>query len=312
MPYISPMPKLNDNQQIRQLANLELLARQVVEGFITGLHQSPFHGFSVEFAEHRLYNNGESVKNIDWKLLARTDKLFVKQFEEETNLRCYLLLDTSSSMNFPEKGTSKLQFSIYAIASLMHLFKKQRDAFGLCLFSDKVDWLSSAKSTTTHLFHLYAELEKAYNNPKTNTITNITQVLHHVANEIHQRSMVIIFSDMLENSLNPDKVQALFAAVQHLKFSKHEVIIFNVSDKQKEIDFNFDNRPHHFIDIESGAEIKVHPGKVRDAYKASLTEYRHQLELKCAQYHIDLVDVDINEGYHDVLKTYLVKRNKMV
>lgn len=312
MPYISPMPKLNDDQQIRQLANLELLARQVVEGFITGLHQSPFHGFSVEFAEHRLYNNGESVKNIDWKLLARTDKLFVKQFEEETNLRCYLLLDTSSSMNFPEKGTTKLQFSIYAIASLMHLFKKQRDAFGLCIFSDKVDWLSAAKSTTTHLFHLYAELEKAYNNPKTNTVTNITQVLHHVANEIHQRSMVIIFSDMLENSLNPGKVQALFAAVQHLKFSKHEVIIFNVNDKQKEVDFNFDNRPHHFIDIESGAEIKVHPGKVRDAYKASLTEYRHQLELKCAQYHIDLVDVDINEGYHDVLKTYLAKRNKMV
>jgi uncharacterized protein (DUF58 family) len=166
MPYISLMPKLNDEQQIRQLANLELLARQVVEGFITGLHQSPFHGFSVEFAEHRLYNNGESVKNIDWKLLARTDKLFVKQFEEETNLRCYLLLDTSSSMNFPENGTSKLQFSIYAIASLMHLFKKQRDAFGLCLFSEQVDWLSSAKSTTTHLFHLYAELEKAYNNPK--------------------------------------------------------------------------------------------------------------------------------------------------
>jgi len=312
MPYISLMPQLNNNQQIRQLANLELLARQVVEGFITGLHQSPFHGFSVEFAEHRLYNNGESVKNIDWKLLARTDKLFVKQFEEETNLRCYLLLDTSSSMNFPEKGISKLQFSIYATASLMHLFKKQRDAFGLCLFSDKVDWLSAAKSTTTHLFHLYAELEKAYTNPQVNTVTNITQVLHHVANEIHQRSMVIIFSDMLENSLNPDKQQALFAAVQHLKFSKHEVIIFNISDKQKEIDFNFDNRPHHFVDIESGAEIKVHPGKIRDAYKASLTEYRHQLELKCAQYHIDLVDVDINEGYQTMLKTYLVKRNKMI
>ncbi|GAA3966443.1 DUF58 domain-containing protein [Mucilaginibacter dorajii] len=312
MPYISLMPKLNDDQQIRQLANLELLARQVVEGFITGLHQSPFHGFSVEFAEHRLYNNGESVKNIDWKLLARTDKLFVKQFEEETNLRCYLLLDTSSSMNFPEKGINKLQFSIYAIASLMHLFKKQRDAFGLCLFSDKVDWLSSAKSTTTHLFHLYAELEKAYNNPKISTVTNITQVLHHVANEIHQRSMVIIFSDMLENSLNPEKLQSLFAAVQHLKFSKHEVVIFNVSDKQKELDFNFDNRPHHFVDMESGAEIKVHPGKVRDAYQAALTQYRHQLELKCAQYHIDLVDVDINAGYHEVLKTYLAKRNKMV
>lgn len=284
----------------------------MVEGFITGLHQSPFHGFSVEFAEHRLYNNGESVKNIDWKLLARTDKLFVKQFEEETNLRCFLLLDTSSSMNFPEAGTNKLQFSVYAIASLMYLFKKQRDAFGLCLFSDKIDWISAAKSTTTHLFYLYAELEKMYASPKANTQTNITNVLHHIAQEIHQRSLVIIFSDMLENNLDMEKQQALFAAIQHLKFNKHEVVIFNVTDKQKELEFNFDNRPHHFVDIESGDELKVNPARIRDVYKASLKEYRHQLELKCAQYHIDLVDADINEGYHHILNTYLVRRNKMI
>jgi len=306
------MPRLNEEQEIRQLANLELLARQVVEGFITGLHQSPFHGFSVEFAEHRLYNNGESVKNIDWKLLARTDKLFVKQFEEETNLRCFLLLDTSSSMNFPDKGMSKLQFSIYAVASLMYLFKKQRDAFGLCLFSDKIDWLSTAKSTTTHLFYLYAELEKAYNNPKTTTQTNITGVLHHIAQEIHQRSMVIIFSDMLENNMDEEKLRSLFAAIQHLKYNKHEVVIFNVHDKQKELDLNFDNRPHHFIDMESGEEVKVHPGKIREAYQASLTHYRKQIELKCAQYHIDIVDAGIDEGYNEILRAYLIKRNKMV
>lgn len=303
---------LNDDQHIRQLANLELLARQVVEGFITGLHQSPFHGFSVEFAEHRLYNNGESVKNIDWKLLARTDKLFVKQFEEETNLRCYLLLDTSSSMNFPDKGINKLQFSIYAIASLMHLFKKQRDAFGLCLFGDKVDLISQVKSTTSHLFYLYAELEKAYNNPRVNTTTNITQVLHQVAGQIHQRSMIILFSDMLENSQNPEKLQALFAAIQHLKYNKQEVIIFNVSDKQKELDFNFDNRPHQFIDIESGEQVRVHPNKIRESYISSLAHYRHQLELKCAQYHIDIIDAYIEDGYNNVLKSYLIKRNKMI
>lgn len=306
------MPQLNADQQIRQLANLELLARQVVEGFITGLHQSPFHGFSVEFAEHRLYNSGESVKNIDWKLLARTDKLFVKQFEEETNLRCHLLLDTSSSMNFPDKGLNKLQFSIYAIASLMYLFKKQRDAFGLCLFSDKMDWMSQVKSTATHLFYLYAELEKAYNHPKPTTFTNITQVLHQVAGQVHQRSMIIIFSDMFENSLNPEKLQSLFAGIQHLKFNKHEVIIFNVSDKQKELDFNFDNRPHDFIDMESGEHVKVHPGKIRDAYRSSLAQYRHELQLKCAQYQVDLVDAYIEDGYNDVLKSYLIKRNKMV
>jgi uncharacterized protein (DUF58 family) len=303
---------LNDDQHIRQLANLELLARQVVEGFITGLHQSPFHGFSVEFAEHRLYNNGESVKNIDWKLLARTDKLFVKQFEEETNLRCYLLLDTSSSMNFPDKGINKLQFSIYAIASLMYLFKKQRDAFGLCLFSDKADVITQVKSTTSHLFYLYAELEKAYNNPKINTTTNITQVLHQVAGQIHQRSMIILFSDMLENSLNPEKMQSLFAAIQHLKYNKHEVIIFNVTDKQKELDFNFDNRPHQFIDIESGEQVRVHPNKIRDSYISSFAQYRHQLELKCAQYHIDIIDAYIEDGYNSVLKSYLIKRNSMI
>lgn len=303
---------LSEDQHIRQLANLELLARQVVEGFVTGLHQSPFHGFSVEFAEHRLYNNGESVKNIDWKLLARTDKLFVKQFEEETNLRCCLMLDTSSSMNFPDKGINKLQFSIYAIASLMHLFKKQRDAFGLCLFSDKVDWISQVKSTGSHLFYLYAELEKAYNQPKQSTNTDITNVLHQIAGQIHQRSLVILFSDMLENSLNPEKLQALFAAIQHLKYNKHEVIIFNVSDKQKELEFNFDNRPHHFIDMETREQIKVHPNKIRNAYLSSLANYRHELELKCAQYHIDLVDANIEDGYNAILKSYLIKRNRMV
>lgn len=311
MHTLALMAELNNDQQIRHLANLELLARQVVEGFITGLHQSPFHGFSVEFAEHRLYNNGESVKNIDWKLFARTDKLFVKQFEEETNLRSYLLLDTSSSMNFPDKGLSKLQFSVYAIASLMYLFKKQRDAFGLGLFSDKVDWLSTAKSTTTHLFYLFAELEKAFNQPKTNTLTNISDVMHHVAEDVHQRSMIIIFSDMLENSLNADKMQALFAAIQHLKYKKHEVIIFNVVDKKKELDFDFDNRPHHFIDMESGEEMKVHPGRIRETYRAALNEYRHQLELKCAQYHIDLIDANIHDGYNQILKAYLVKRAAM-
>jgi len=306
------MPKLSDEQEIRHLANLELLARQVVEGFITGLHQSPFHGFSVEFAEHRLYNNGESVKNIDWKLLARTDKLFVKQFEEETNLRCYLLLDTSSSMNYPEKGMDKLQFSIYSVASLAYLFKKQRDAFGLCLFSNKIDWISAARSTSKHLFYLFAELEKVYNQPKKNATTNITSVLHHIAEEVHQRSMIIIFSDMLENNYTEEKLQALFAAIQHLKYNKHEVVIFNVNDRHKELDFDFDNRPHHFVDIESGEEIKVHPNKIREAYRSDLNSYRHQLELKCAQYHIDLVDANIHDGYNNILKAYLVKRNSMI
>ncbi|MCJ8210189.1 DUF58 domain-containing protein [Mucilaginibacter sp. RS28] len=306
------MANLKDDQQVRHLANLELLARQVVEGFITGLHQSPFHGFSVEFAEHRLHNTGESVKNIDWKLFARTDKLFVKQYEEETNLRCYLLLDTSSSMNFPQKGISKLQFSIYAIASLMYLFKKQRDAFGLGIFAKQLETLSAARSTATHLFYLFAQLEKAFNEPQDAVTTNISGVLHQVAEQIHQRSLVILFSDMVENGLDEQKQSDLFAAIQHLKYNKHEVIIFNVNDRKKEVEFEYDNRPHLFVDIETGEQLRVQPNQIRDSYLEKMRQYRHQLELRCAQYHIDLVDANIHEGYYELLKAYLIKRNRMI
>jgi len=302
---------LSLNQEIQQFANLELLAKQVVEGFITGLHQSPFHGFSVEFAEHRAYNNGESVRNVDWKLMARTDKLFVKQFEEETNLRCFLVLDTSSSMNFPEKGLSKLEFGVYSAAALMYLFKKQRDAFGLCLFSDQLDFISPAKSTSAHLFYLFAALEKVLQDKKSMQSTGISAVLHQLAGQVHKRSLFIIFSDMLENAMDEQKSADLFAALQHLKHSKHEVVIFNISDHQKELEFNFENRPYHFVDLESGAEMKVHPNEIRDGYRSALNAYRHNLELKCAQYHIDLVDANLHEGYDQVLKAYLIKRNKM-
>jgi uncharacterized protein (DUF58 family) len=302
---------LSLNQEIQQFANLELLAKQVVEGFITGLHQSPFHGFSVEFAEHRAYNNGESVRNVDWKLMARTDKLFVKQFEEETNLRCFLVLDTSSSMNFPEKGLSKLEFGVYSAAALMYLFKKQRDAFGLCLFSDQVDFISPAKSTSAHLFYLFAQLEKILQDKRSMQATTISQVLHQLAGQIHKRSLIIIFSDMLENAMDEQKSADLFAAMQHLKHSKHEVVIFNISDHQKELGFNFENRPYHFVDLESGAEMKVHPNEIREGYQSALNAYRHNLELKCAQYHIDLVDANLHDGYDQVLKAYLIKRNKM-
>ena len=307
------MPNFNQNTALQQLANLELLAKQVVEGFVTGMHKSPFHGFSVEFAEHRLYNNGESVKNVDWKLLARTDKMFVKQFEEETNLRCYLLLDTSASMNYPPQGLSKLQFSVYAIASLMYLFKKQRDAFGLGFFNQHMEWLSPARSTSAHLFYLFAQLEKRYNQPLAGQGTNIAQVLHHVAEDVHQRSMIVLFSDMLEpQSQNPAAQAELFAALQHLKYNRHEVIIFNVCDKTHELDFNFDNRPYHFIDLEQGEELRLHPAQIKQSYIAAMSSYRQQLLLKCAQYKIDMTDAFVEDGYTQVLKTYLSKRQQII
>jgi len=215
--------KLLDNLEVRDLGNLELLAKQVVEGFIIGLHKSPFHGFSVEFAEHRLYNPGESTKNIDWKVFARTDKLFTKRFEEETNLRCQIVIDASSSMYFPKESESnKLQFSSLAAAALMNLLKKQRDAFGLSIFDSAVRNHTKAKSSTAHYRLLLTYLDKLLNNPEDNKTTAAAQALHQIADSIHRRSLVVIFSDMFEQSEATDQ---LFSALQHLKHNKHEVIL---------------------------------------------------------------------------------------
>ncbi len=292
-------------------ANLDLFARQVVEGFITGLHKSPFHGFSVEFAEHRLYNSGESVKNIDWKLYGRTDKLFVKRFEEETNLRCQLVLDISSSMYYPDKGYNKLIFSACAAASLIYLFKKQRDAFGLSYFSDKLEFSSPASSTTVHQKYLFSQLGRLMQREKQGDKTALASSLHEIAEILHKRSMVIIFSDLFEQASSAEGQSALFGALQHLKHNKHEVIVFNVLDHSKEVDFNFKDRPYHFIDMETGEELKLHPAQIKEEYTKSVEIFRKDLQLKCAQYHIDLVDADISSGFTQVLQAYLIKRNRM-
>lgn len=291
--------------------NLELLAKQVVEGFITGLHKSPFHGFSVEFAEHRIYNTGDSVKNIDWKLFAKTDKLFSKRYEEETNLRCQFVIDSSSSMFFPNDEYNKLTFAVQSTACLMYLLKKQRDAFGLSLFTDQVSLNTQAKSTNTHQKFMFSQLEHVLKAPKMNVQTNLPLALHQIAELIHKRSLVIIFSDMLQTVHDENQMTALFSSLQHLKFNKHEVVIFNVTDKSKEVDFKFDNRPYEFIDMETGAVLKAHSNKVASAYINQMNDYRQLLTLKCTQYKIDMVDADINEGFERVLQAYLIKRQKM-
>ncbi len=298
-------------QQEGVLGNLEFLAKQVVEGFITGLHKSPFHGFSVEFAEHRLYNTGDTVKNIDWKLFAKTDKLFSKRYEEETNLRCQFVIDASSSMYFPNNDYNKLTFSIQSTAALIYLLKKQRDAFGLSLFTDQLTLNTQAKSTNTHQKFLFAQLEQLLQQPKMNVTTNLSLALHQVAELIHKRSLVVVFSDLLQTVNDEDRISALFSSLQHLKFNKHEVVIFNVTDKSKEVDFDFANRPYQFIDMETGVELKAHTAKVKGAYLTQMGEYRQQLALKCAQYKIDMVDADINAGFDQILQAYLIKRQKM-
>ncbi|MBL7773562.1 MAG: DUF58 domain-containing protein [Chitinophagaceae bacterium] len=293
------------------IENLELLARQVVEGFIIGLHKSPFHGFSVEFAEHRLYNSGDNLKHIDWKVFGRTDRLFVKKYEEETNLRCQIVIDTSSSMLFPEahEKHNKIQFSCLASAALITLLKKQLDAVGLSMFDSSLHFHSACKSNTVHHKMLMATLEKTLDLNKQNQSTQATNVLHQIAENIHKRSLVVIFSDMLDRVSEQDE---LFDALQHLKYNKHEVILFHVQDKKLEVEFEFENRPYEFIDLESGERIKMNSNQLKTAYVEKMNFYRQQLSLKCSQFGIDIIDADINEGYDQILKSYLIKRNKMV
>lgn len=301
-----------DQFDVRQLENIELLAKQVVEGFIIGLHKSPFHGFSVEFAEHRLYNPGESTKDIDWKVYARSDKMFTKKFEEETNLRCQMIIDTSSSMYFPETSgeqpLNKLQFSALAAACLMNLLRKQRDAFGLSLFDHEVRIHTKCRSNTSHYRLLLTYLDQLIHDQTKQKITSTAQALHQLAESIHRRSLVVIFSDMFEDE---GREEDLFAALQHLKYARHEVVLFHVTDKEHELDFAYDNRPYLFVDLESGEEVKLQHNQVRDLYVNKVQEYTEALRMKCLQYKIDFVEADIRQGFVPILQSYLVKRSKM-
>jgi uncharacterized protein (DUF58 family) len=296
--------------KIEPFKKLELFAKKVVEGFITGMHKSPFHGFSVEFAEHRLYNTGESTRHIDWKLFARSGKLFVKRYEEETNLRCQIVIDISASMQFPKDSeNNKLNFSIYSAAALCELLKQQRDAFGLTLFENEIVKHFAPKGSPSHQKLIYNSLEEILDKNFESKNTSAAKTLNQIAEIIHQRSLVIIFSDMFDNSSENDE---LFSALQHLKYRKHEVILFHVVDKSKEIDFEFENKPYHFIDLESGEDIKLNPSQIKEQYQQSINQYKDLLKLKCGQYKIDFVEADINKGFDNILYTYLVKRNKMI
>lgn len=315
------MAQVLRSREFQQFSHLELIAKQVVEGFITGLHKSPFHGFSVEFAEHRLYNTGESTRHIDWKIFGRTEKLFVKKYEEETNLRCQLVIDCSSSMLFPASSqtsfqsekteANKLTFSVYCAAALIHLLKKQRDAFGLSIFSDDVEVHTPARSSATHSKLLFHELENLLVQPeKTQQKKTIAaKALHRIAESIHKRSLVIIFSDMLDNSGR--KSEDIFSALQHLRHNKHEVILFHVNHAAKELEFDFDNRPYRFIDLETGEELKIIPNEIKQSYVEAAKKFKKELMLRCGQYNIDFIEADIKQGYRQILLPYLLKRKKM-
>jgi uncharacterized protein (DUF58 family) len=290
--------------------HLELLANQVVEGFISGMHKSPFHGFSAEFAEHKIYNQGESTKHIDWKLYAKTDRLYTKRFEEETNLRCHLIIDNSSSMYYPKLENnqpfyeSKIGFSVLASAVLMNLLKKQRDAVGLSVFSDKYEFYSPEKGSDRHHRMLLNQLENMLENPKETKQTDTIIYLHQIAEKMHRRSMIILFTDMFQN----ENHEALFNALQHLKHNKHKVVLFHVIDEKKELSFEFDATPRKFIDLESGEIINLFTDNVKEEYEKKIKEYFKNIALTCAHNKIKYVPVNVGANFEKILTTYLAEK----
>ena len=297
-------------EKISSFQHLELLANQVVEGFISGMHKSPFHGFSAEFAEHKVYNAGESTKHIDWKLFAKTDRLYTKKYEEETNLRCHLILDNSSSMHYPKLKNdepffhNKIGFSVLASAVLMNLLKKQRDAVGLSVYSDKYEYYAPEKGSDRHHRMILNRLENLLENPSQTKSTDTITFLHQIAEKIHRRSMIILFTDMFQLGSQ----DALFNALQHLKHNKHKVVVFHVIDKKTEINFNFDNAPRKFIDMESGEEINIFADNVKVEYEKKVSDYFKTLALTCAQNKIKYVPVAVDESFEKILTTYLVEK----
>ncbi len=297
-------------EKISSFQHLELLANQIVEGFISGMHKSPFHGFSAEFAEHKLYNVGESTRHIDWKLYAKTDRLYTKRFEEETNLRCHIIIDNSSSMHYPKLASNqnfyenKIGFSVLATAVLMHLLKKQRDAVGLSVFSDQYDYYAPEKGSDRHHRMVLNVLENLLKQPKVKKTTNTISFLHQIAEKIHRRSMIILFTDMFQL----EDEDALFSALQHLKHNKHKVVLFHVVDSETELHFNFDSAPRKFVDVETGEEIALFSENVKETYEKETKSYFEKLSVACAQNRIKYVPVDVRADFEKILLTYLAEK----
>jgi|TARA_B110000908_G_scaffold61781_1_gene74979 uncharacterized protein (DUF58 family) len=300
--------------QSSEIKNLAILARQVVEGFITGMHKSPFHGFSVEFSEHKLYNKGESTRHIDWKLFAKTEKLYTKKYEEETNLRCHIIIDNSASMHYPVvkeqrlDQLNKIGFSAVAAASLMEILKRQRDAVGLSIYADTYQYYAPEKGSDRHRKMLLHQLENILTSTS-NAATETYQYLHEIAEKIHRRSLIFLFTDMFQSNTHQEE---LFEALRHLKYNKHEVVLFHTFDGNTEFKFDFDNSPKKFIDVETSEEVNLYAENIQEKYTELVDSYFKELKNKCLQYKIEYVPVDIQQGFYQVLTSYFLSRQKMM
>ena len=302
------------NIQNSEIKNLELLARQIVEGFITGIHKSPFHGFSVEFSEHKLYNKGESTRHIDWKLFAKTEKLYTKKYEEETNLRCHIIIDNSASMHYPVvkeqqiNQLNKVGFSAVASACLMEVLKRQRDAVGLSIFADSYQYYAPEKGSDRHRKMILHQLEKLVTG-NSDATTETYQYLHEIAEKIHRRSLIFLFTDMFQTNIDEEK---MFEALRHLKYNKHEVVLFHTFDMKTELNFDFENSPKKFVDVETGETVNLFAENIKENYTKLVDSYFKELKNKCLQYKISYVPVNIQQGVYQVLTTYFLSRQKMM
>jgi len=299
-----------DPVAVSKLATMELRARLIVEGFITGLHRSPYHGFSVEFAEHRPYNPGDELRHVDWKVYAKTDRFYVKQYEEETNLRHYVVLDTSSSMRYKgDADLSKLEYGSYLAAALHNLMLKQRDATGLIGFDETVHTMRPPKATPGYLRQLLATLEQMNDQEPEERRTSAAAALDEVAERIGRRSLVVVITDLFENVGAHDD---LLKALRHLRHRGHEVIVFHVLEGQTERQFNFPDRPMLFRDVETGEEVSLQPTQLREHYEEAVEHFTDTFRRNCLEHDIDFAELDTNEAYDTALMAYLNKRSRLV
>lgn len=292
--------KYLDPKVISRLAGMDLRARMVVEGFIAGLHKSPYHGFSVEFAEHRQYMPGDDIKNVDWKVYGKTDRFYVKQFEEETNLKAYLLLDCSASMGYTSSEVTKFQYAAYLAAALTYLLIHQRDAVGLVSFDDKIRRLLPPRSVTTYLSRILHELE----NTTTANTTIITPTLHEIAERIKRRGLIMLFSDLFDENLD-----GVLQGLQHFRHRNHEVIVFHILDPM-EISFAF-KEDAIFQDVETRSEISTQPVHIRSEYRRLMQDFVNTIKKGCRENNIDYVQMSTATPFDFALTQFLQKRKRI-
>lgn len=296
---------------VSRLSRLDIVARLVVEGFITGLHRSPYHGFSVEFAEYRPYMPGDSIRDVDWKVYGKTDRLYVKEHEEETNLKAYILLDASGSMGYGSTGVTKFRYGCLIAAALSHLMLRQRDAVGFVLFDTGIRRYVPPRSVTTHLHVILREIEAA----QTGSDTDVSQAFHDLAERVRRRGLIIVISDFTptEDCDTParrrEHVDRVLSGLRHFRHRKHEVIVFHVMDPQ-ERDLAFD-RETRFVGLERGAEVSTEPWHIAEEYRRLVREEIDRYRRECREGLIDYVPVDTAEPFDTVLFNYLAKRKKL-